>query len=188
MKSTKRKPFDALFTGLELVNDSSGTPLNTVLYGKRGEPSVVFSVMNPVQQMKADPEGFILYHEVLSNIVQTLGEGYALQKQDVFCRQSYRHEVPDNAEFLTRCYFKFFNGRKYTHLSTFIIITQAPQSNAFITFDSKKWKEFHDKVDKVANILRDKGLKYKRLNEKEVDEYLHRFMAFSFEHAEFQKF
>lgn len=57
MKSTKRKPFDALFTGLELVNDSSGTPLNTVLYGKRGEPSVVFSVMNPVQQMKADPEG-----------------------------------------------------------------------------------------------------------------------------------
>lgn len=185
MKSTKRKPFDALFTGLELVNDSSGTPLNTVLYGKRGEPSVVFSVTNPVQQMKADPEGFILYHEVLSNIVQTLGEGYALQKQDVFCRQSYRHDVPDNAEFLTRCYFKFFNGRKYTHLSTFIIITQAPQSNAFITFDSKKWKEFNDKVDKVANILRDKGLKYKRLNEKEVDEYLHRFMAFSFEPGAF---
>ena len=27
------------------------------------------------------------------NLVQTLGEGYALQKQDIFCRQAYHHDV-----------------------------------------------------------------------------------------------
>ena len=59
MSVSKKKPFDALFTGLEVVKDENKNPLNTVLYGKRGEPSVIFKIQNPVQQMKTDPDGFV---------------------------------------------------------------------------------------------------------------------------------
>lgn len=43
----------------------------------------------------------MLFHDVLSNILQTIGEGYALQKQDILCRQAYHHDVPDYDLFLT---------------------------------------------------------------------------------------
>lgn len=185
MSVSKKKPFDALFTGLEVVKDENKNPLNTVLYGKRGEPSVIFKIQNPVQQMKTDPDGFVAFHEILSNIVQTLGEGYALQKQDVFCRQAYEHKIDGNADFLSQSYFKYFNGREYTHLSTYLIITQEPQVSTFIAYDTKKWEQFHEKVNKVANILSDKGIRFQRLSEKEVEEYLHRYMAFCFTKGSF---
>lgn len=185
MSVLKKKPFDALFTGLEVVKGENKNPLNTVLYGKRGEPSVIFKIQNPVQQMKTDPDGFVAFHEILSNIVQTIGEGYALQKQDVFCRQAYEHKIDEDADFLSQCYFKYFNGREYTHLSTYLIITQEPQVSTFIAYDTKKWEQFHEKVNKVANILSDKGIRFQRLSEKEVEEYLHRYMAFCFTKGSF---
>ena len=57
---------------------------------------------NPVQQLCTDAEQYQLFQDVFSNVVQTLGEGYALQKQDIFCKQAYHHEVPKDAPFLTR--------------------------------------------------------------------------------------
>jgi hypothetical protein len=32
--------------------------------------------------------------------------------------------MTDNMEFLSRSYFKFFEGREYTEIRTFLIITQ----------------------------------------------------------------
>lgn len=69
-----------------------------------------------MQQLCTDAEQYMLFQDVLSNVVQTLGEGYALQKQDVLCKQSYHHEVPEDAEFLTKSYFRYFgeeNLRRY---------------------------------------------------------------------------
>lgn len=63
---------------------------------------------NPVLRLCTDSEQYLLFQDVLANIVQTLGEGYALQKQDIFCRQRYDHEVAEDAEFLTRSYFNYF--------------------------------------------------------------------------------
>lgn len=42
--------------------------------------------------------------------------GYALQKQDILCKQAYHHDVPEDAEFLTRSYFNYFeeeSSRRY---------------------------------------------------------------------------
>ena len=95
----------------------------------------------------------MLFHDVLSNILQTIGEGYALQKQDILCRQAYHHDVPDDAEFLTRSYFRYFEGREFTEIRTFLILTQEAQKNQFIQYDPKRWLDFHSKVSKTDDIL-----------------------------------
>ena len=85
----KRKPFDKLFAQLQDIRDKDGKLLNTVLWSQKGNPSVFFEIENPVQQYCTDADQYRLFQDVLANIVKTLGEGYALQKQDIFCKQEY---------------------------------------------------------------------------------------------------
>ena len=179
MAKTKKRIFDGLYAQLEETDGS------VVLFSAKGEPSVIFSMTNPVQQLCTDAEQYMLFQDVLSNIVQTLGEGYALQKQDILCKQAYRHDVPEDAEFLTRSYFKYFEGREFTEITTYLIITQEAQRGQFVQYDPKKWLDFHAKVSKVSDILAEKGIRHKKLTKAEVSEYCHRFMAFQFRHGPF---
>ena len=179
MAHSKKRIFDGLYAQLE---ETDG---NVVLFSAKGEPSVIFEMTNPVQQLCTDAEQYMLFQDVLSNIVQTLGEGYALQKQDILCKQAYRHEVPENAEFLTRSYFKYFEGREFTEIRTYLIITQEAQKSQFVQYDPKKWLDFQSKVSKVNDILTEKGIRHRYLTKAEVNEYCHRFMAFRFRHGPF---
>ena len=179
MARMKKKAFDGLYAQLEEANG------NVVLFSAKGEASVIFKMTNPIQQLCTDAEQYQLFQDVLSNIVQTLGEGYALQKQDIFCKQSYNHDVPKDAPFLTRCYFKYFEGREFTEIQTYLIVTQEAQRNRFVQYDPKKWLDFHAKVSKVDDILMEKHIRHRKLTKGEVDEYCHRFMAFNFRHGSF---
>ena len=179
MAKPQKKVFDGIFSQLE---ETDG---NVVLFDAKGAPSVIFRMVNPVLRLCTDSEQYMLFQDVLANIVQTLGEGYTLQKQDIFCRQKYSHEVPDTAEFLTRSYFAYFTGREFTEITTYLIITQEAQKGQFVQYDPKKWLDFHSKVSKVDDILSDKGIRHEKLDKREVYEYLHRFMAFHFRHGPF---
>ena len=179
MATSKKRVFDGLYAQLE---ETDG---NVVLFSAKGEPSVIIEMTNPVQQLCTDAEQYMLFQDVLSNIVQTLGEGYCLQKQDILCRQAYSRSVPDDAEFLTRSYFKYFEGREFTEITTYLIITQEGQKSRFIQYDPKKWLDFHAKISKVCDILYEKGIRHRKLSKPEVSEYCHRFMAFQFRHGPF---
>ena len=179
MAQTKKKVFDGLYAGLE---ETDG---NVVLFSAKGEPSVILEMTNPVQQLCTDAEQYIRFQDVLSNVVQTLGEGYALQKQDILCRQAYHHDVPEDAEFLTRSYFNYFEGREFTEIRTYLIVTQETQRSQFVQYDPKTWMDFHAKVSKVDDILTERNIKHRKLNKQEVNEYCHRFMAFQFRHGAF---
>ena len=179
MAQKRKRAFDGLYAQLE---ETDG---NVVLFSAKGEPSVIFEMTNPVQQLCTDAEQYLRFQDVLSGVVQTLGEGYALQKQDILCKQSYRHEVPENAEFLTKSYFRYFEGREFTEIRTFLIITQEARRGQFVQYDPKRWLDFHSKVAKVDDILKEKGIKHRKLNKAEVNEYCHRFMAFRFRHGPF---
>ena len=146
MAHKKKRIFDGLYAQLE---ETDG---NVVLFSARGEPSVIFEITNPVQQLCTDAQQYMMFHDVLSNILQTIGEGYALQKQDILCRQAYHHDVPDDAEFLTRSYFRYFEGREFTEIRTFLILTQEAQRSQFIQYDPKRWLDFHSKVSKTDDI------------------------------------
>ena len=82
--------------------------------------------------------------------------------------------------FLYKSYFKYFGGREYTNIRTFLIITQEFKQSSFVKYDPKAWLDFHSKVGKVINILSEKGIPHYKLNKKEVAEYVHRFLAFDF--------
>lgn len=179
MAKNRKRAFEGLYAGLE---ETDG---HAVLFSARGEPSVIFEMANPVQQLCTDAEQYLRFQDVLSNLVQTLGEGYALQKQDIFCRQAYHHDVPEDAEFLTRSYFRYFEGREYTEIRTFLVITQEAQRSQFVQYEPKKWLEFHSKVSKAEDILSEKHIRHRRLTKGEVDEFCHRFMAFRFRHGPF---
>lgn len=179
MAHTKKKAFDGLYAGLE---ETDG---NVVLFSAKGEPSVIFEMTNPVQQLCTDAERYLHFQDVLSNVAQTLGEGYALQKQDIFCKQAYHHEVPDGAEFLTRSYFNYFEGREFTEIRTCLVVTQEVQHSQFVQYDPKKWMEFHSKISKVDDILTERNIRHRKLTKGEVEEYCHRFMAFQFRHGPF---
>lgn len=179
MAKEKKRIFDGIFAQLE---ETDG---NVVLFDAKGSPSVIFEMTNPVLRLCTDPERYMVFQDVLANIVQTLGEGYALQKQDIFCRQRYHREVPEGAEFLTRSYFNYFEGREFTEITTYLIITQEAQRGQFVQYDPKKWLDFHSKVSKVNDILTEKGIRHRKLSKPEVGEYLHRFMAFNFRHGPF---
>lgn len=179
MAHIKKKAFDGLYAGLE---DTDG---NVVLFSAKGEPSVIFEMTNPVQQLCTDAERYLHFQDVLSNVAQTLGEGYALQKQDIFCKQAYHHEVPDGAEFLTRSYFNYFEGREFTEIRTCLVVTQEVQHSQFVQYDPKKWMEFHSKISKVDDILTERNIRHRKLTKGEVEEYCHRFMAFQFRHGPF---
>ena len=179
MVQTKKKVFDGLYAGLE---ETDG---NVVLFSAKGEPSVIFEMTNPVQQLCTDALQYIRFQDVLSNVVQTLGEGYALQKQDILCKQAYHHDVPEDAEFLTRSYFNYFEGREFTEIRTYLIVTQEAQRSQFVQYDPKTWLDFHTKVSKVDDILTERGIRHHKLSKVEADEYCHRFMAFRFRHGAF---
>ena len=179
MAQNRKRAFEGLYAGLE---ETDG---HVVLFSAKGEPSVIFEMANPVQQLCTDAEQYLRFQDVLSNLVQTLGEGYALQKQDIFCKQAYHHDVPEDAEFLTRSYFRYFEGREYTEIRTFLVITQETQRSQFVQYESKKWLEFHSKVSKAEDILNERHIRHRRLTKEEVDEYCHRFMAFRFRHGPF---
>ena len=179
MAQTKKKVFDGLYSGLE---ETDG---NVVLFSAKGDPSVIFEMTNPVQQLCTDAGQYIRFQDVLSNVVQTLGEGYALQKQDILCKQAYHHDVPENAEFLTRSYFNYFEGREFTEIRTYLIVTQEAQRSQFVQYDPKTWLDFHTKVSKVDDILTERNIRHRKLTKKEADEYCHRFMAFQFRHGAF---
>ena len=179
MAQIRKKVFDGLYAQLE---ETDG---NVVLFSTKGEPSVIFEMTNPVQQLCTDAGEYLLFQDVLSNVVQTLGEGYALQKQDILCKQAYHHEVPEDAEFLTRSYFNYFEGREFTEIRTYLIVTQEVVHIQFVQYDPKKWMEFHSKISKVDDILTERNIRHHKLTKEEVEEYCHRFMAFQFRHGSF---
>ena len=158
-----------------------------VLYTKSGEYSAILKMENPVQKFSADTDCYYDFTNLMTAIVQTLGEGYALHKQDIFVRRHFDMSQIDNTgkdesrRFLSDAYFRFFDGREYTAASTYLIITQECKKSALLSYDSSKWRDFLVKIRKVSDQLHDGGIKTARfLNVSEAREYADRFFAVNF--------
>lgn len=61
-----------------------------VLYTKTGEYSAILKIENPVQKYCANIDSYYEFTHLFTALAQTLGEGYALHKQDIFIRNSSR--------------------------------------------------------------------------------------------------
>lgn len=170
----RKKIFQDIYFSVEDV-DGIG-----VLYTKTGEYSAILKIENPVQKYSANIDNYYEFTNLMTAIVQTLGEGYAIHKQDVFIRKKFHDETNDNHEFLSESYFRYFTGRNYTDAQTYLIITQENKKSRLFSFDNKKWRDFLVKIRKVKDQLKDRGVDSTYLDGATARDYVDRYFSMNF--------
>lgn len=166
--SKKAKIFKEIYFSIEEV-DGIG-----VYYTKTGEFSATVKIVNPVQKYCADINEYYSFSSLLTSLMSTLGEGYAIHKQDVFVRKGFEAEG-GNKEFLSESYFRYFGGREYTDCITYLTITQENKKSRLMSYDNKKWQDFQVKLGKVQEQLRDRGIDAHYLNKKEAKRFINQY-------------
>lgn len=170
----RKKVFQDIYFSVE---DTDGIG---VVYTKTGEYSAILRMENPVPKYSANIDSYYEFSRLFSAIAQTLGEGYAMHKQDIFVRRGFSQPDADKMEFLSRSYFDYFNGRRYTDSQSYLIITQEEKKGKLMSFDPKKWRDFLVKIRKVKDQLRDGGISTRFLTKQEATAYVDRFFAMDF--------
>ena len=161
------------------VEDNEGVG---VVYTKNGEYAAILRMENPVDKYSADIDGYYEYTRLFTAIAQTLGEGYALHKQDIFVRKPFCDESESKREYLSESYFHYFNGREYTDSQTYLTVTQEAQKSRLFSFDGRKWRDFLVKIRKVQDQLKDAGVRAEFLTKEDACEYIDRYFAMDFTH------
>ena len=170
----RKKIFQDIYFSVEDV-DGIG-----VLYTKTGEYSAILKLENPVQKYSANIDNYYEFTNLLTALAQTLGEGYAIHKQDVFIKKKFHDETNDNHEFLSESYFRYFTGRTYTDVQTYLIITKENKKSRLFSFDSKKWRDFLVKIRKVKDQLKDSGVDSTYLDGATARDYVDRYFSMNF--------
>ena len=170
----RKKIFQDIYFSVEDV-DGIG-----VLYTKTGEYSAILRMENPVQKYSANIDNYYEFTNLLTALAQTLGEGYAIHKQDVFIKRQFQDETNDHHEFLSESYFRYFTGRSYTDVQSYLIITQENRKSSLFSFDSKKWRDFLVKIRKVKDQLKDSGVDSTYLDGATARVYVDRYFSMNF--------
>lgn len=178
--SKRAKVFENIYFSFEDVNDIG------VIYTKKGDYSTILKMDNPVRKYSADTDGYYEFTSLMASVLQVLGEGYAIHKQDVFVRKKFNisNIAGKNSDakkrFLSDAYFKFFNGRPYVESQTYLTITQRGRNGGLKTYDADKWRDFQVKIQKVHDRLKSENVNCRFLSGKECQEYTERFFAVDF--------
>ncbi len=170
----RKKVFQDIYFSIEDV-DGIG-----VLYTKTGEYSAILKMENPVQKFSANIDSYYEFNHLMTALAQTLGEGYAIHKQDVFVRKQFHDDSNDHHEFLSESYFRYFTGRSYTDSQTYLIITQENKKAHLFSYDNKKWRDFTQKIRKVKDQLKDSGVEASYLDGKTARDYVDRYFAMNY--------
>jgi hypothetical protein len=171
----RKKIFQDIYFSIE-DNDGVG-----VLYTKTGEYSAILKLTNPVQKFSANIDSYYEFTHLMTALAQTLGEGYAIHKQDIFIRKHFKDESEEAHEFLSNSYFNYFKGREYTDNETYLIITQEAKKSRLFSYDGKKWRDFLVKIRKVNDQLRDSGIPASFLGKEEARVYVDRYFSMNFQ-------
>ena len=159
-----------------------------VLYHLEGDFSVVMQVTNSVTQFLGDKGKYQHFHRIFSDILKILGEGYTIQKQDIFCHTNYRAKV--ESDYLQQKFEEHFHGRAFNDILSYIVITKNVTRTSFFQFKQSEFDNFIKKVQKVEAVLAENNFLPKIMNEDEIDILIKRFMAQNFtdEHFSLKNF
>ena len=178
------KVFEDIYFSVEDVNGMG------IVYTKGGDYSAVLKIKNPIRKYSASKASYYEFTDLFSSLLQLLGEGYALHKQDVFVRKQFdmnkiaSHEDKTAAKrFLSDSYFRFFNGRTYVAHETYLIITQKGKSGTIHSYDTAKWKDFLVKLQKVHDRLKGCDVESSFLGAEDCRIFADRFFAMDFNHS-----
>lgn len=179
--SKRAKIFEDIYFSVEDVEQKG------VIYTKKGDYSAVLKMENPIKKYSADTDSYYDFTTLMASVIQVLGEGYAMHKQDVFVRKNFdmsrvaaKKKKGSKKAFLSEAYFRFFNGREYTEATTYLVITQKGKKGGIHTYDNSKWRDFLVKIQKVSDRLKSGEINCRFLSAAECKEYADRFFAFDF--------
>jgi len=179
--SKRAKIFEDIYFSVEDVENKG------IIYTKKGDYSAVLEMENPIKKYSADTDSYYDFTTLMASVIQVLGEGYALHKQDVFVRKNFdmsrvaaKKKKGSKKAFLSEAYFRFFNGRGYTEATTYLVITQKGKKGGIHTYDNSKWRDFLVKIQKVFDRLKSGEVNCRFLTAAECKEYADRFFAFDF--------
>jgi len=172
-----KSEFKLPYAGIE---ETSG--LN-ILYGEAGDFSVVLSIENPVLIYSADPAAYQGFHLLLLNVIKILGEGYIVQKQDVFAKRKFTDKP--KTEPLQQKYDEHFLGREYIEHSTYLVITRQVKRNAMYVYDKKALMDFTSNIAKVTELLKGASLSPALFDRSSLERYVSRIMAMNFSSEHF---
>lgn len=179
--SKRAKIFEDIYFSVEDVENKG------IIYTKKGDYSAVLEMENPIKKYSADTDSYYDFTTLMASVIQVLGEGYALHKQDVFVRKNFdmsrvaaKKKKGSKKAFLSEAYFRFFNGREYTEATTYLVITQKGKKGGIHTYDNSKWRDFLVKTQKVFDRLKSGEVNCRFLTAAECKEYADRFFAFDF--------
>lgn len=179
--SKRAKIFEDIYFSVEDVENKG------IIYTKKGDYSAVLEMENPIKKYSADTDSYYDFTTLMASVIQVLGEGYALHKQDVFVRKNFdmsrvaaKKKKGSKKAFLSEAYFRFFNGREYTETITYLVITQKGKKGGIHTYDNSKWRDFLVKIQKVSDRLKSGEINCRFLSAAECKEYADRFFAFDF--------
>lgn len=179
--SKRAKIFEDIYFSVEDVENKG------IIYTKKGDYSAVLEMENPIKKYSADTDSYYDFTTLMASVIQVLGEGYALHKQDVFVRKNFdmsrvaaKKKKGSKKAFLSEEYFRFFNGREYTEATTYLVITQKGKKGGIHTYGNSKWRDFLVKIQKVSDRLKSGEVNCRFLTAAECKEYADRFFAFDF--------
>lgn len=169
----KKNKLELPFIGIEKQGDFQ------IVYHEAGHHSTVFEISNPILEFSGDKEIYYTYHNLFNNIVKIIGEGYIIQKQDIFFDNLFQG-TSKHKDYLSEKYFENFKGRKYKTIKTYLTITKTIKRGNFFTYNDKDFKNYVNKINKVYDLLKDNHFLPHFLNEKEVTFLFKRYLSFSF--------
>lgn len=168
----KKTTFKIPYIGVDKSKDID------LLYGLNGEFSVIIKINNPVVQYSASPTAYDEFHNLFLNIIKTLGEGYYLQKQDIFIKSKFEYKKAD--EYLQDKYNRHFSGRDYIRVETYLILTKQVKKGAFYVYSEKVLKDFKTSLGKVLDILTLAGSTPLCLRDREINLHIRRILSMDF--------
>ncbi len=177
---TKKKIFDIPFIGYD-EGKTHGWNFD-VLIGKYGNPVIGIKIKNIVEQYSADPDGYMAFHSLLNQVISIVGEGFIVQKTDIFSKKKYSAEYSD--EFLQQKYSEHFDGRYFKTIDTLLIFTEliddkSKKKNKY-KFNENKYKVLRDKSQKVLMLLQQNECEASFLKKKDFDYYIDRSFSMKF--------
>lgn len=172
---SRKKRFELPYVGFDYDNEDFD-----ILYGSKGEATVVFKITNNVLQYSADPDHYMDFHHHLLNVVKTIGEGHYVQKLDIFSNKVFEDNI--SVEYLQKKYDDHFNGRVYKGITTYLAITRKPKNSSFI-YNGKDDGAFFNKINKIHQSLSENHFAPVLLKENEINDLIRRTLMMDFASA-----
>ncbi len=168
----KKKVFDIPFIGYDYGSNNDWQ--FDALIGKIGNPIIGIKLVNRVTQYSADPNAYEGYHKTLNQVISIIGEGFVVQKLDIFGKKRYKAE--ESNQFLQQKYSDHFEGRLYKTIDTIFLFTELIGEIKKYKFSEKSYKTLRDKVMKVFRLLEEEGCRPQFMLEKDYEHYLKTIM------------